>query len=68
MFESYERELKPWVIYYYVSPGFRCCMARFQSRADGEIYLGSVKKQIPEKLYPKLVFDLDSESGVFHYE
>lgn len=57
MFEVKGKTSKPWAIYCSVNPGFRCCMARFQSRSDGEIYLVNVKKQIPEIFYPELVFD-----------
>ena len=61
MFKFNEKISKPWAVDYCISPGFRYCMARFQSRADGVTYLGSVKKQVPVTLYPELVFDPDAE-------
>ena len=52
-----EQLLKPWAVYYSVSPGFRYCMTRLQSRADAETYLQTVRKKLPKKFYLELVFD-----------
>lgn len=52
---------KPWAVYYSVSPGFRYCMTRLSSRADGETYLRNVKRKVPKKFYLELVFDPTNE-------
>lgn len=62
MFNEFDKQVaKPWAVYFYSSPGFRYCMARFASRADGEHYLGSIKRQVPTEFYPELVFDSNTE-------
>ena len=48
---------RPWAVYCYISPGVRYCMARFNSRADGETYLEFLNRKTPKELYPELVFE-----------